>query len=442
MIMFSKRLTSFLAVVVFVPFVAACGDDDEPSIQPTPLMSKIRVIHASFDGPPVDVSIDGKVAITSLAFGKSSGFASVEAGTRAFKVMVSGGGPTLIDKSFQLSPNSDYTVFAVNQASSIEELVSAESRSPTQDKVRVRFLHASPDAPAVDIRLGSGDGTAVFSNVSFKDLTDYIEVDPATLDLVVTPAGKSDVVVALEPVTLEKGQVFTILALGTLAGEDMYPFSVKAYVDNESGSDAVDIMAKAPEKKKSMVLVVHASPDAPGVDLLVDDMMVNDKPLTFPMNTGYLSVESGMRNIKVNVAGTSTTAIGADIDFEADKSYSLFAVNRVASIEPLLIEDDLTSPASGKSHVRFIHLSPDAPAVDIVAKGVGTVFANSSFKDVADFTPVDAGTVTLEVQVAGSGQVVLTVPDVQLEQGKIYTIWASGLVADGSLGAEIIVNNP
>ena len=440
--MFSRRpFTGLLALAALVPLsMVGCGDNDDSPPQSS--MANIRVIHASFDGPPVDVSIDGALAIQNLAFGQSSGFASVEAGTRAVKVTASGGGATLIDKSFDLSPDTDYTVFAVNRASALEELVSAESRSPAQDKARVRFLHASPDAPAVDIKISRGDGAAVFSNVAFKGLTGYIDVDPSMLDLVVTPAGKTDVVVALEPVTLEAGQVYTILALGTLATDDGYPFSVKAYVDNEAGRTAVDLKTKtpAPAPETSMVMVIHASPDAPGVDLLLDDKKVNDAPLTFPNNTGYLSIESGKRNIKVNVAGTDTTAIGADIDFMADKSYSLFAIDQVAAIAPLLVEDDLTAPAPGKAHVRFLHLSPDAPAVDIVAKGVGTVFGDRRFKDVTAFTPVDAGTVTLEVQLAGQGQTVLTVPDLQLMDGKIYTIWAKGLVADKSLGAEIIVN--
>jgi hypothetical protein len=42
-----------------------------------------------------------------------------------------------------------------------------------------------------------------------------------------------------------------------------------------------------------------------GVDLLVDNQKVNQQPLTFPQNTGYLSVNAGTRNVKVNVAGTN-----------------------------------------------------------------------------------------------------------------------------------------
>ena len=69
------------------------------------------------------------------------------------------------------------------------------------------------------------------------------------------------------------------------------------------------------------VLVTHASPDAPGVDLLIDDVKVNTQPLTYPNNTGYLDAETGTRNIKVNVAGTSTTVINGDLDLEVDKYY-------------------------------------------------------------------------------------------------------------------------
>ena len=70
---------------------------------------------------------------------------------------------------------------------------------------------------------------------------------------------------------------------------------------------------KDDDKTYANVLVTHASPDAPGVDLLIDNVKQNSAALTYPNNTGYLDVESGTRNIKVNVAGTATTVINADL---------------------------------------------------------------------------------------------------------------------------------
>ena len=192
------------------------------------------------------------------------------------------------------------------------------------------------------------------------------------------------------------------------------------------------------------VLVTHASPDAPGVDLLVDDSKQNSSALTFPNNTGYLQVEAGNRNIKVNVSGTSTTVIEADLALAKDMNYSVFAVDSVSKISAVVLTDDLTSPAAGKAHVRFIHLSPNAPAVDIaVASSGAVVFGNKSFKEFTDFTPLDAGTYNLDVRVAGTSTVALVLPAITLEAGKIYTVFAKGFLGGSGaqeLSAEIIVN--
>ncbi|HMN48437.1 MAG TPA: DUF4397 domain-containing protein [Ignavibacteriaceae bacterium] len=193
---------------------------------------------------------------------------------------------------------------------------------------------------------------------------------------------------------------------------------------------------------KAKVLVTHASPDAPGVDLLVDNVVAGTN-LTFPNSTGYLEVNAGTRNVKVNVTGTSTTAIQANLNLEANKIYSVFAVNNVASIEPLVLVDDLTAPATGKAHVRFIHLSPNAPAVDITTNTGAVVFANYTFKKASAFTPLDAGTYNLQVRLAGTSTVVLDLPGITLTSGKIYTVFAKGLVGgtgSQALGAQIIVN--
>jgi hypothetical protein len=117
-----------------------------------------------------------------------------------------------------------------------------------------------------------------------------------------------------------------------------------------------------------------------------------------------------------------------------------------------LVEDNLAAPASGKAHIRFFHLSPDAPGVDVGVLNGSTftpVFANRSFETQtsaatnAAFTPVDAGTYTFQVRVAGTSTVALNIPGVTLEAGKIYTVFARGLLAGSgsqALSASVIVN--
>lgn len=191
------------------------------------------------------------------------------------------------------------------------------------------------------------------------------------------------------------------------------------------------------------VMAVHASPDAPALDLLVDGSSVASG-LAFPNNTGYLTLEVGVRNVKVNVAGTTTTVISASVPVAGGLSYSVFACDSFAIIGAVVLVDDLTTPAAGKARVRFIHLSPDAPAVDVAVQGGPVLLPNIAFKGSASVAGLDAGIYGLEVRLAGTGTVVLSLPGITLQAAKIYTVFLRGF-AGGSgpqaLGAQIIVNN-
>lgn len=196
--------------------------------------------------------------------------------------------------------------------------------------------------------------------------------------------------------------------------------------------------------QNARVMAVHASPDAPSVDLYVDDTKVGSN-LPFPDATAYLIVEAGSRNVQVKVYNTSTTVIDADVDVTASKNYSVFAVDSVSKISAIVLEDNLAAPAAGKAHVRFIHLSPNAPAVNITLTDGTVVFGDVSFKGYEDFTPLDAGTYHLQVRDAATNNtVVLNLPGIALQAGKIYTVFAKGFVGGAgaqALGAQFILNN-
>jgi hypothetical protein len=194
------------------------------------------------------------------------------------------------------------------------------------------------------------------------------------------------------------------------------------------------------------VRVVHASPDAPAVDVYAD----GNKVLTnvpFKGSSDYLSVPAGTHNFKVYPTGANpasdTAVINADATLGAGKDYTVVAVGKVADIKPAVFEDNNAAPAAGKAHVRVIHASPDAPAVDIAVKGGPVVFSNLAFPNAAGPSPVDAGTYDLEVRAAGTTTVVLPIDGVQLQAGKVYTVLAVGLLkGQPALEALPIVNDP
>ena len=434
-----RNVLLLMSAAFVMAFATGCSDDDNPTIPVTPT-TNLRVVHTSYDAPAVDVWIDGAVAISNLAYGQSSGYAEVPAGMRNIQVTPTGQtSPVVIDADLNIEEANEYTVAAVDVLADISALVAVDDREPSASQAKVRFLHASPDAPAVDIKLNSGSGPAVFSDVSFNEITDYIEVAGTSYTFVVTPTGSEVEVFVFDPIAVSEGTVYTVVAHGSFDAGDNYPFGVRVFVDNDPGDVFVDMNFAT-----TNVLVTHASPDAPGVDLLVDGIVVNSQALEYPDNTGYLSVNTGTRNFKVNASGTSTTVIDETLTIGANLSYSVFAIDELSDIRALVLQDDLTAPASGKSHVRFLHLSPDAPAVDITLTDGTVIFGNVAFGEYEGFSPLDSGTYDLQVRVAGTSNVALELPGIVLENGKIYTVFAKGFLSgQGSqaLGAEIIVNN-
>ncbi len=95
----------------------------------------------------------------------------------------------------------------------------------------------------------------------------------------------------------------------------------------------------------SSVMIVHASPNAPAVDILVDNSPALSG-LTFPANTGYVNLPSGQRNVKVNAANSTTTVINENLTLDANKHYTVFAVDSVSKIDVVVLEDNLAVPAA------------------------------------------------------------------------------------------------
>jgi len=190
------------------------------------------------------------------------------------------------------------------------------------------------------------------------------------------------------------------------------------------------------------VMATHASPDAPTVDLYVDGTKVASN-VSYLMSTSYLPVAEGTHTVDVKLAGTSTTVYTIPAPAAANVYYSVFAGGKLADFSFYGFIDTLTTPASGKAHVRFIHMSPDAPAVDVWVVGGTKLVSNASFAEATSFAPVDAGTYSFDVRLAGTSTSVLSVPNVAFAAGKIYTVYARGLVGGTgaqALGASVIVN--
>ncbi|MGI2329094.1 DUF4397 domain-containing protein [Planococcus sp. YIM B11945] len=185
---------------------------------------------------------------------------------------------------------------------------------------------------------------------------------------------------------------------------------------------AAGVMADSHTAK---VRVVHASPDAPAVDVYVNgDLTLEDVP--FKADSGYLDVPAGAHNVEVFAAGSEyaegEAVLQADLSVEAGKAYTVAAANTLDSLEFVVAEDSM-SVTEGKTKIRVGHLSPDAPAVDVGIIGGDAVFSGAEFPGITDYAELDAGTYDLEIRLPDGTQV-LPLEATELKADTVYSVFA------------------
>lgn len=186
------------------------------------------------------------------------------------------------------------------------------------------------------------------------------------------------------------------------------------------------------------VRAIHASPDAPAVDIWVNGEKAFSN-IYFKEATDFASLPAKETyNIKVVPAGSTTpVVIDADLEVKPFRKYTIVALDNLAEITPIVIEDKKLNIGRKVAAVRFIHASPDAPAVDIAVKNGPVLFSDVEFKEYSKYIRVPSGVYDLEVRLAGTDTVVLNIPGVSLMKEYAYTAVAVGEVGQGTLGAAL-----
>ncbi|MFC7154475.1 DUF4397 domain-containing protein [Halomarina halobia] len=195
------------------------------------------------------------------------------------------------------------------------------------------------------------------------------------------------------------------------------------------------------------VRVGHLSPDTPPVDVYVgldaDFNPTDTSPavsgLEFgnfaPSNRGrYFEVPVGVYALKVTPAGDPGTVVLDVPEFRvlSERDATVLAVGELSpegdeqSLAVQVITDSedasVPNPTSERAAVRFVHASPDAGEVDLVADDE-PVAENGEFGDVSSYVLFDAGEQVLQVERADGPPLVL---QTYLPSGTKSTLYVAG----------------
>ncbi len=292
----------------------------------------VRIVHASADAPTValDIANDGAPEVTDLARFAETGAAGVAlpAG-EALRIGVWAGDPLARASVFttpELPAGANLFVIATGLLAGdpMDDGFSLLAIGPDgpvgfirQDaRSMVYALHASPDAPPVDIDAMGGE---VVTNLGFGGLSGALELWPGAYDLEFRATGEASVAASASTPYLEPGMTYLAIASGFLGGDPAFQLIPVADGFDGTPSDA-------------LVRLVHASPDAPAVDVgPLDgddnvDALADYTGLAFGAASPAAGTSLPLGALTVGVAATGTIDPVATFDLETTAGLRAFAV--------------------------------------------------------------------------------------------------------------------
>lgn len=317
----------------------------------------------------------------------------------------------------------------------------------TQDTTYLRVVHASPDAPAVDVMV---ENETVLADVSFGTVSDYLTLDAGTYNVTIASAGENSTVVFDGEVTLDARSISTVAATGEISENASMAFEPMVYDDS----------AFTPGANQSAIRVVHLSPDAPTVDVTAANgsVLLADN-ISYQEAGDYVTVPAGNYTAEIRAAtaennGTVVTTV--DVSLAERTAYTAMALGYLnpeeAPVETpfqVMATEDATSTVQLPSDeypaaVRVLHLSPDAPAVDVTAANGSVVLAdNLTFEETSEYVTVPAGDYTVEIreETPENNGTIVTSVDVSLAEGTAYSAVATGYLdpAEGQDAFEVLL---
>jgi hypothetical protein len=383
-----KTMLALLGVVALGATTTACGDDDDP-MGPPPATgtATLRVVHASPDAPAVDIYAEGLATplFTDLAYGSATEYVEVDEGTYNIQIRAAGApaseAPAFETGDLQLMDGDVITAVAAgllasqDAADRFRVLPLAEAFDmPASGYARVRVVHASPDAPTVDVDVGD-DGSAEITGLARFANTGASGVDlPAGTLLSVGILAGGDRVTGFTLPALPAGVEIFAIATGLVGQSDIgAEDAFQLLAIGEDGS-AGFVPQDPPVADSAMMRIVHASPDAPAVDIYVEGKVLPAiSALSYGDASAYLTVPATSLNFQVRAHPSAVTdpvvyetgglALSADQEITAVAAGFLGSTDTADEFRVLPLLEGFGPAAS--TRVRIVHASPDAPTVDI-----------------------------------------------------------------------------
>lgn len=199
---------------------------------------------------------------------------------------------------------------SLNEAEAIEERQGGFSF--------IRFLHASPNTPAVDIYIGNKKAV---SNLSYASMAGYAALPSTYHKIDAYPIGQKGEPLLRFTISPVKGNYRTFVLAG-----------LSPNIQHRTYIDSGEIIPG----NESLLRFVHISPNAPAADVTLEKGEALFSGLTFGRTEKYIRMEPGIYSLRVRAVGTSNVILGlSSVALSGGRAYTMYAIGTPEGSPPL-----------------------------------------------------------------------------------------------------------
>jgi hypothetical protein len=385
--------------------------------------ARVRLANLMLGATGLDVREGDTVIWTAVPYEGSTDFVEFENKQKTFTIALSGTPPVdLANVTVTLAGEQPYTLFAygtVEVPSGI--MIPDTTTNPGSGKFQIRVVNVAGGLPSFDIYITAPDVPVDehigpnFANMSPGSASVALRFDAGTWRIRAALATSKSVVYDSGPVTFAEGANvdFALYAVGAAT----LPQGMRLDVD---GSTRVVLASTV-----ATVKFINAAIGTGSINAFIDGTKVIDT-LPYPGASGYALSTAGTRNITIEpviTPGATVASLAANLPSARESTVLVYG--SPGAVQAILLLDDNRQPAAGLARVRFVNGASDGKAYDVFVNDTRIVTALPA-GTASGYTNFSAGTYTVTWRDPATGQIVVTLADQAMGEGRVLTMVVAG----------------
>jgi len=263
------------------------------------------------------------------------------------------------------------------------------------------------------------------SNIQQNGTSGFAALTPGTLQIRLTLANSKQVIYDSGPLTFASQASYGLVAY--TRGSSTLDNAALLTLDNTGASSI-------PNSKVAQFKMIHAAPGTGAVNVFVDGNVALAN-IPYQGASSYSTVASGPHTVNVEAAATpGATIASAQPPFNGATDTSVVLTGTPGATSAFVLNDNNLPGSVGRARVRFVNAAPNLGAVDVYVNFAPKAL-NLATNTASAYTEYVEDTYAINFDLAGTTNVVLSLPAVSLTAGRTYSIYLVG--TPGSLAGVV-----